>query len=305
MIQHRIATVVNFCSNESRFITSCLEEAGRFSRQIIVPVCDHFFDGTPENRALLEQIYAAFPQCLFIEYPFVPHKIPKRIWKKIGPAHFWHSFSRLVGYSVLEEDVEAVLFLDADEVPDGRRFAEWLDSSDYQQHQVLKLANYWYFREPENQSLQWEDSAVLVKKRAVDPSLLLSKEERDELYHSLPGPKRRHVIGVDGLPLVHHYSWVRTEEEMLKKVRSWGHKADRNWVELVQKEFQAPFQGTDFVHGYKYQKVALPFPINWEIPSWEKKGPPNVRRLTAAEVGQLVRRERGSLLNWVKELFGA
>lgn len=305
MRNHSIAAVINFCSNESRFIKACLEETRRFSSQVVVPVCDHFFDGTPENRQLLDRIYAAFPECLFIEYPFIPKKIPKRLWKTIGPAHFWHSFSRLVGYSALDEDVETVLFLDADEVPDGRRFAEWLDSSDYQQHQVLKLANYWYFREPENQSLHWEDSAVLVKRRAVQPELLLSKEERDELYNSLPGPKRRHVIGVDGLPLVHHYSWVRTEEEMLKKVRSWGHRADRNWVEMVQKEFQSPFQGTDFVHGYKYQKVTPPFHIAWELPKWEEKGAPNVRRLSVNEVLQLVRGDRSSWVHWIKELFGA
>jgi hypothetical protein len=302
---HSIATVINFCSNDSRFIKACLDEASHFSKQIVVPVCDHFFDGTPENRELLEEIYAAFPDCLFIEYPYIPSKIPKRIWKKIGAAHFWHSFSRLVGYMALDEEVETVLFLDADEIPDGRRFAEWLDESDYQQHQVLKLANYWYFRDPENQSLHWEDSAVLVKKRAVAPHLLLSKEERNELYDSLPGPKRRLCVGADGLPLVHHYSWVRTKDEMLKKVQAWGHKADRNWVELVEKEFQGPFQGTDFVHGYKYQRVEPPFPMGWEGIEKKSDGVENVRRLTAKQVRALVERDSIPLVSWIKQLFGA
>ena len=137
MEKHPLSTIVNFCSNESRFIQATLEQALLFSRQVIVPVCDHFFDGTPENRPLLEEIYKAFPQCLFIEYPYLPEKIHKKIWKKIDPAHFWHSLSRWIGFSALSEEVETVLFLDADEVPDGKRFAQWLDCSDYRHHTAL------------------------------------------------------------------------------------------------------------------------------------------------------------------------
>jgi hypothetical protein len=224
MRKHPISTIVNFCSNERRFIKDCLEQASIFSKQVIVPVCDHFFDGSPENRPLLDQIYAAFPDVLFIEYPFIPQKIPKKIWKAVDSAHFWHSLSRLIGFSCLDEEIETVLFLDADEIPDGKRFAEWLECSDYMHHTVLKLANYWYFREPVHQALHFEDSVVLVQKRALGPEILLKQEERDAIYNLLPGPKRRHVTSHEGEPMFHHYSWVRTEEEMLKKVRSWGHK---------------------------------------------------------------------------------
>src|SRR5579872_707833 len=110
MNKHPLSTIVNFCTNERRFIKATLTQALLFSRQVIVPVCDHFFDGTPENRPLLEQIYKTFPDCQFIEYPFIPQKIPKKIWKTIDPAHFWHSLSRLVAFSFLKEEIEMVLF---------------------------------------------------------------------------------------------------------------------------------------------------------------------------------------------------
>ncbi len=289
MKKHPISTIVNFCSNESRFIRATLEQAMLFSRQVIIPVCDHFFDGTPENRTHLDQIYAAFPECLFVEYPFIPQKIPKKIWKKIDKAHFWPSLSRLIGYSFLDEEAELVLFLDADEVPDGARFINWLDCSDYMLHTALKLANYWYFREPCNQALHYEDSIVLVQKKALESEILLHREERDAIYNNLPGPKRRNVTGPDGSPMFHHYSWVRTHEEMLKKVGSWSHREDRDWASLVNQEFTAPFRGTDFIHGYSYKSVKPFFNFSFDPPQFERKGAPQVKRLTHDEMLSLVK----------------
>lgn len=289
MKKHPISTIVNFCSNERRFIGATLAEAQLFSQQVIVPVCDHFFDGTPENQTLLQQVYAAFPSCLFVEYPFLPDKIPKKVWKKVDPAHFWHSVSRLVGYSLLDETVESVLFLDADEVPDGRRFAEWLDCSDYRQHTALKLANYWYFREPCNQATQTEDSIVLAQRRALEFDILFHQDERDAIYNLLPGPKRRHVTACNGEAMFHHYSWVRTQEEMLKKVSAWGHKGDRDWASLVSQEFSAPFKGVDFVHGYSYKIVKPFFDIRFEEPHFEPKGKVCVKKLTQDEMLSLIK----------------
>ncbi len=289
MKKHPISTIVNFCSNESRFIQATLEQAQLFSQQVIVPVCDHFFDGTPENRPLLEQIYAAFPSCLFVEYPYLPQKIPKKMWKKVAPAHFWHSLSRLVGFSCLDEDVESVLFLDADEVPDGRRFFEWLECSDYRHHTALKLANYWYFREPSNQALRFEDSVVLAQKRALEFEILLHQDERDAIYNLLPGPKRRNVGGPDGAPMFHHYSWVRTKEEMLQKVSAWGHKGERDWPALVNEEFASPFRGTDFIHGYNYRSVKPCFDIKLEPSQFLSKGAPQVKRLSGEEMLRLIK----------------
>lgn len=292
MRKHPISTIVNFCSNERRFIKDCLEQASIFSKQVIVPVCDHFFDGSPENRPLLDQIYAAFPDVLFIEYPFIPQKIPKKIWKAVDSAHFWHSLSRLIGFSCLDEEIETVLFLDADEIPDGKRFAEWLECSDYMHHTVLKLANYWYFREPVHQALHFEDSVVLVQKRALGPEILLKQEERDAIYNLLPGPKRRHVTSHEGEPMFHHYSWVRTEEEMLKKVRSWGHKGDRDWPTLVKEEFSQPFRGTDFVHGYHYRQVKPFFDIRMEGVPFAPKGTANPKRVQEEEILGLVKSKK-------------
>jgi hypothetical protein len=40
---------------------------------------------------------------------------------------------------------------------------------------------------------------------------------------------------------------------MLKKVSTWAHKTDKNWNALIEEEFSREFNGTDFVHNYKYE----------------------------------------------------
>ncbi len=283
-MKHSIATIINFCTNESRFIKANLEQAHLFSKQVIVVVCDHFFDAAPENRILLDQIYAAFPETFFVEYPYIPDKIPKKITKKIDQAHLWHSLSRLIGFTFVDEEIETVLFIDADEIADAKRFIEWLDSSDYQLHTTLKLANYWYFREPSNQALQFEDTIVIAQKKAIDADILLHQDERDAIYKLLPNPKRRHVTAADGKPMFHHFSWVRTREEMLQKVKTWGHKNDRDWTCLVDEEFKGPFMGSDFVHGYRYKIVKPLFEISLQVPHFEPKGLPQLKKLASSEV---------------------
>lgn len=285
MSKPRLATIINFCTNESRFLTACIEQCLLFSKQIIIPVCDHFFNGVAEDQALLEQIYRAFPDCQFVEYPFLPKRIPRRVFRKIDPPHFWPSAARTIASVDLDDEVEQVLFIDADEIPDGKRMAEWLELSDYSQYTVQRLSNYWYFREPRYRACALEDTPVLVQKRSLDRFVLLNEGERDAIANLLPGPKRRGVKGLDGEPLIHHFSWVRTQEEMLRKVESWSHQNDRDWKSLVQEEFSRPFNGVDFVHGYQFQECVPPFEVSLGPVQFKPKDrPPQVKRLLPTEV---------------------
>jgi hypothetical protein len=67
----------------------------------------------------------------------------------------------------------------------------------------------------------------------------------------------------NGEPIMHHFSWVRTKEEMLRKVKSWGHTNDRDWNPMIEEEFSREFNGKDFVHNYSYKILEKPlFNIN-------------------------------------------
>lgn len=241
---HHIGTIINFSTNEARFLGACIEEAKKFSEQVIVTVCDHFFDGVPENRALLESIYAAHPEVEFVEFPFGPH---------YGPAH-WHNMGRLMGWA--HAGAETLLFLDVDEIMEGEVFSRWLNGFPYRDYEALRLACYWYFREACYRSREWEDTPLLIKRSALSYELLMHTWERAGSFASVKGAKARRVLSLDGLPMCHHYSWVRTKEQMLRKVRSWGHRDECDWESLVEKEFSQPFSGRDFVYGYDLEEVA-------------------------------------------------
>lgn len=241
----RIATIINYCSNDYRFLRACVQQASLFSSQVLVPFSDHFFDGLPENLALLKQSEQENPEARFLFFPFeAGHE-----------AQYYVTFARWFALQEVADEVDYVLFLDADEVVDGQAFLDWKQQFHISRYKALKLANYYYFREPHWQAEVWEDSPLLIRKELLQRDWIQHFDDRQQPWNLAPEPKERLICGADGKPMVHHYSWVRTREEMLRKVQSWGHNHERNWVALVEQEFAGEFSGKDFVHGYPYQKV--------------------------------------------------
>ncbi len=245
-----LASIINFSTNEAPFLHQCIEEAMHFSCQVVVVVADHLFDGTPENRALLQSIYASHPEVQFIEYE----------WSKTNfygshSPHYWHNINRLIGTHFLKKEVEDVLFLDVDEIVEGRRFASFLKNFPLADCVAIRLACYWYFREEKYRAKEIEDTPLLVSRKALHYDAIMHPEERAGTFHLLEGKKERLVTGEDNLPMIHHYSWVRNKEALLRKVQCWGHRGERDWEALIEKEFAKEFLGKDFVHGYDFIEV--------------------------------------------------
>ncbi len=248
--KYRVATVINYCTNDYKFIGYCIAEAGAFSAQVIVPVCDHFLDGTPENRELLNKTYMENQtRATFVEY-----KYDLRVFTDLR-YNAVHGFSRLVGLNNTHDDIEYLLFIDADEIIEGDRFQQFLNAADIEQYNVVSFANYYYFRDVRFRAKALEDSILLVRKTALTPAVILHEHDRFGIIKLTPGDKIRGVLGLDNKPLAHHYSWVRTKDEMLTKVRTFGHKADLDWVSLIEEEFTHEFDGKDFMHDYEYETV--------------------------------------------------
>jgi len=298
---HRIATVINYCSNESPFLQPCIEQARLFSKQICVPVADHFFNGTPENMQKLQDAYATFADCTFLQFAFDSEKIPQK-YKEIERPRVWHNIARCLAYAYLDADIDYVLFLDADEIIDASRFQRWLDTNLYQEYKAMKLCNYWYFRDVCYQAATFEDSLLLVKKSALSKALLMHKDERDGVFDHIQGAKNRRVLGPDDKPMGHHYSWVRSQEEMLKKTESWGHSQDRDWKSCIEEEFSKEFQGKDFVHGYTFKKVEPFVQLDRKDRSTYKTGTPKYT-LSADEWAQILGSSKFSLTSFLQSFW--
>ena len=255
----KIASILSFCSNDYRFFDRCLEGLRPFSSQIIVTVCDHFFDGTPENYALIEALYAKYPDVTFIEFAYRSEtsycyssllSCEHLLWR-----HLWHNTGRWIAYFFLDPSIEYLYFSDGDEITEGDRFASWLSSREFESYKAIRFACYWYFREARYRALVEDDMTLLVKRSEIDPFWFWSEHERMGLYLDMPAPKRIHMKDHEGRPFVHHYSWVRARKEMEKKFASWGHFWERDWPILIQEEYGRPFNGTDFIRKYRYEEV--------------------------------------------------
>lgn len=189
--------------------------------------------------------------------------------------------------SIVEADLW-VLFLDADEVPEGRTVCKWWNASwglGSQSHQTMdrrvtyKMANWWYFLLPDVRSDTPQDSVLLVHSSNVTDAGLCDPQERDGiLAHACLASSSRSsqqaqvqtvcsrmtmaVVSNDrSVIMFHHYSWVRSREDLLRKVQAWGHRGDAPWQELLEHAWRlvderGEVPSREFVHGTKLERVS-------------------------------------------------
>jgi hypothetical protein len=266
-----LSIVINYCSNESIFIRPLLQQCTilqdrELKVKVIVSVGSHLYDMSPESQTHIMELQNEFPCVDFVWYQ-VTESCPMYPMNPLRqrPKAYWHNVARMKGYGHILPS-SWILFLDADEIPDATLFGEWIDHvlPNVQQDVAMKLANYWYFRKPVYQATTYEDSPVLIhSSRIKNQDALMTDNERDGIIVATNTPCVRCVVHPNGKkPMIHHFSWVRTHDQLIKKVQMWGHQNDENWETLVQREMAQPFSGKDFVHGYEYVEVPNFFVIN-------------------------------------------
>jgi len=254
-----LTTVINYCTNDYRYLAKCIQEASIFSQKIVLPVCDHFFDGKKEDRDLLNLSYAGHTHCQFVEFayhpselysPFILRKPADLDWKM-----FWYSTARYVSFFFLPPETEYVLFLDVDEIVEGQKFAAWLSTKEYLQHDAFRFDSYYYFREAKYRAREYHHLALLIKKELLTPSLILNPDDRYGMLARASGKKREEVRSLDNKPMIHHYSGVKTKEEWVKKADCSGHDWEKEWKIHIDEEFKRPFNGKDFTFDCTYETV--------------------------------------------------
>lgn len=255
-----IAAVINYCTNDYRFLARACAEVSSFALQTLIPVCDHFFDGAPENRPLLDTTYAEHPHALFLEFAFDQKELYtpyiRRDPQDEDWGALWHSTARYLSFLYLDDAIEYLLFLDADEILEGKKFAEWLQKENYQKWDALWFSAYCYGSSPSKRAPDIQQTALLVKRSSISPLKIFNAQERFGLFAGLSGPKRLQITGCDGKPMIHHYSWVRPKEESLKKARTWGKKHLCNWEEWLEN-----FQQMDCLEVTPYfDPLSVPIP---------------------------------------------
>jgi hypothetical protein len=263
-MSHDVSCVLISNSDDFRFLTPCLEQINGIFKEIVIAIGSSFWNGEPEDTQKIsdfkERVSARFPNVRVFTYA-IPGDEIKCMRAHVTPAMYWEGHARWVAMQHLRP-CEYLMFLDSDEVVDGRLFSEWLETGAYRQYDAMKLRNYWYWRKPIYRANEYfEDSVVLIKNGKFNPLHLFSNMGRHGVFETCTGKKIRDLAFNDQA-MIHHYSWVRDKNEMMRKVRAWGHRDDKtNWVDMVEEEFSRDFNGTDFVKNLHYDTVPNVFNI--------------------------------------------
>ncbi len=207
------------------------------------------WNGELENVNLLNQSISEFSNNELVSCYSID-------WTEGQSPWYWEGLGRYLATQNVSEHCDYILYIDIDEIVDPEQFNLFISKQEYINFDTIRLYNYWYFREPIYQAHQKETSVVLCKS-SIAKQLNLVPGGRD-IYFSCSN--NRTIMGEQDT-FIHHFSWVRSKDEMLKKVRNWGHVGDKNWTSLVEEEFSRPFNGTDFIHGYQYNIVDNIFKI--------------------------------------------
>lgn len=244
-----ISTVISFSTLEIRFFDALIKEVEKFCDDIIVVGYDHFFNGTEEDVSVMQELQKKYSNTRWLINKWTPEFDSK----------FYHNNARWAGAEIAKNT--KVLFLDGDEIPDGYLMYRWLNHEDLSQYPLYMFSCYWYFREPIFQAKTTEWCGLLADMAQLRKEMFFTYRER--WFYSLFSVPIKMFCTMNNNIIFHHYSWVRTKEEMLTKVKSWGHKNDCNWISKIETEFTRSFNQEliDFVHGYSYNQVLNIFDI--------------------------------------------
>lgn len=244
-----IEAIILYSSNDSRFAPACIQSLIKLGIRVHVITYTYMWNGTLEDQEILLNSLSTFVgNPLFFQYTID--------WKEGHSPWYWEGLGRYLGTKEVLDSSKYVMYIDIDEIVDTEKFKQWIETKEIEKYDSIQLAQYWYWREPMYQSKNIEYTTVILKTK-IAKSLEFFEDGRASYF------KAGNIKGQCGKnePFIHHYSWVRTKEEMLNKVSNWGHAGERNWVQMVEEEFSRPFNGTDFVHGYSYNIVENKFNI--------------------------------------------
>lgn len=212
----KVGVTIVYSSIDSFLWPTLKEQVTSFADDVLVVSRDRLFGGKPEPKVDLG----------------VPHIV---LDGRIDSGRALCQEMRMIGLQGLRH-CDRILFLDSDELIDVERLKPELSTS-----VPTYFAAEWYWREPTVRATQKNEVAGLYCK----PDVVIEQNhgEREAMCAFIARPRPEH-------PFMHHFSWCKPLENMLMKIRNWGHRSDRvDWATQVQREWASPLPGNcSFVH---------------------------------------------------------
>lgn len=226
-MKHNITAVILYCSLDKRFFKHCVKNLLECGIKVQVVAFDHLFGGEPDEIELYDHEDVNY----------------KMLACGGGPSPL--RYEAIARWSGLHQtNSQYTLFIDPDEIVDPIPFKAWLDTGDYLHKKSWKLRQYGYLLHPTYRIHKPMYNTILCE-TSYAKSLPFKVAARWDAYWNNTNRISRWTgkLGINkdfgiyrGEPFIHHYTSVRSLEEMQKKVKNWSHAPDRNdWADKVSK----------------------------------------------------------------------
>lgn len=275
-----ITTIINTCSGDRNFLLENVKAIREISDEIIVPYCNHLYSGAPDDMAKMQ---IAKNACKPYDVKFIE-------FDKVVGSPLGQNTARWVGTQASKTDY--ILYMDADEIFEKDKIDNWVNNFDYSEFNAITFSIHFYsmaqnlraaLNEEEGSHYvgprtsgrlyaRGEKAGLLVNSKIITKERIMNGPERWIIVlDPTVDKKKEHVLAMDGSIMLHHYAYVRSKQEMLRKVAGFSHSHEKPWVKLIDQYFKSDFKfdttkHLDMCHGYILKEVNQPH----QIPSIEE-----------------------------------
>jgi hypothetical protein len=247
--KEKVNALIPITVNDFRFLPILMKQLDFICGKVVFIYSDYLFNQKEQDKQKLQKIFE-LPKKLGLTstFEFVKYEIDFNVNEffvseyKNSPKRYWINKARMDGFDYIDKNAKWVLLIDSDEIPDSCEFLKWADTINWDDIEskdifTLNFDNYVYFWKNCFVKYETENSIVLLnekvfRNRKKYEPLFLNEFERTVFYRFIPENYCKMNIKFNNKCLFHHYSWVRTLEEMKSKVLNWGHSDDHLFVEL-------------------------------------------------------------------------
>lgn len=235
-----LGAVVLFSTNDYDYFELCINNLLECNiNNIVIVTYTHMWNGDSEDSVLLDKcrhIYQSDKRIEFINIPWVPNM----------HSFYFENIGREMGVSFLKDKCDYVLLIDTDEIIDPYIFSIWINTYDIKDYKAIAFKQYFYAKSAIYRAKSCKDYNIIMFNTKYVNEIRTGNARRrfmnfdSKLTRWLTkfGLHKKYKLQKDNLIFIHHYSWVKTKSQLIKKVNNWGHRNDsQNWLDIINELF--------------------------------------------------------------------
>lgn len=288
MLHGNITAVINACSGDRNFLLENVKSLRGSCSEIIIPYSTHLYNGEPDE----------LDKWLLIKEYLKPYDVKFITFDKVIGSPLGQNTARWTGYCTGIKS-EWTLFMDADEIFEKDKFDVWTRTFDVEKYKVIFFSAYFYSMASKYRACLYEEetldfigdrnesmsgpnfpvrhalssaAGLLVRTDLITHDRIFTGPERWKFLqdHSISSDAKIEVTTSDirtygtiasllGERMLHHYAYVRSKDQMKRKISNYAHVNDKDWEHYLSEYFKEDFVFNPKMHreiyGYICEEV--------------------------------------------------